>query len=146
MICVAGLVPWELMFLDQTLTTIHSNNMAAQSLVSHISKVSAWFMHYSKVIEISLFSKPDKSRHSMSPMMSSPSSYGGGSPHFKSSSSRNSFGGSRGHIIEAPEMLSFRGLSYKALSKFFHDYGVIPYLIKDPQLFRYCFLQQMPFD
>jgi hypothetical protein len=130
------------MFLDQTLTTIHSNEMASQSLISHISKVSAWFMHYSKVIEISLFSHPEneKYRQSLSgPMVSSPSSYGGrGSPGFKGNS-RNSFGGSKGHIIEAPEMLSFRGVAYKALSKFFQDYGVIPYLIKDPQLFRYIF-------
>lgn len=124
------------MFLDQTLTTIHSNDIASRSLVGHISKVSAWFMHYSKVIEISLFSNvPERSRHSMSPMMS-PSSYNGRSPNFKANNSRSSFGGSKGHIIEAPEMLSFRGLPYKALSKFFHDYGVIPYLIKDPQLFR----------
>lgn len=141
-VCILGLVPWELMFLDQTLTTIHSNEMASQSLVTHISKVSAWFMHYSKVIEISLFNnQSDKTiiRQSLSsPMMPSHSYGSGGSPSFNGNS-RNSFGGSRGHVIEAPEILSFRGLSYKALSKFFHDYGVIPYLIKDPQLFRSAF-------
>jgi hypothetical protein len=133
--CISGLVPWELMFLDQTLTTIHSSHIASQSLVGHISTVSAWFMHYSKVTEVSLFNTPVKSRQSMSgPQFSSPSSLGG-SPNFRFSG-RSSFGGSKGHIIDAPDILSFRGISYKALSKFFHDYGVIPYLIKDPQLFR----------
>jgi hypothetical protein len=134
--CV-GLVPWELMFLDQTLTTIHSNEIASQTLVKHTTKVSAWFTHYSKEIEISLFSSPGKSRQAMSaPLMSSPSSFGDSSNF--NTNARQSFGlSSQGHIIDAPEMMTFRGITYKSLSKFFRDYGVIPYLIKDAQLFRY---------
>ena len=29
------------------------------------------------------------------------------------------------------------GLSYKVISKFAHDFGIIPYLLKEPELFRY---------
>lgn len=123
------------MFLDQTLTTIHSSDIASQSLVNHVEKISAWFAHYAKLVEISMFNKsPKKSRvNPSSTFPASPSSYIG-SPDYNVS--RSPFAMSAGHDIEAPEMLTFRGISYKALSKFFHDYGVIPYLIKDAQLFR----------
>lgn len=30
----------------------------------------------------------------------------------------------------------FKGITYKEISKFFHDYGIVPYLLKDPQLFK----------
>lgn len=128
-----GLVPWELMFLDQTLTTIHTSEFASQSLVSHITKISAWFAHYAKLVEISIFSTPGKPMlHSSMSLPSSPTSYIG-SPDINC---RSPYGVSAGHVINAPEILTFRGISYKALSKFFHDYGVIPYLLKDSQLFR----------
>ena len=132
----AELVPWELMLLDQTLTTIHSNEIASQSLVDHIAKVAAWFAHYAKVVEISLFNSPKKSRVQMSSSLPASPLLHTGSPDFNGNSSRSPFGMSTGHRIDAPEMLTFRGISYKALSKFFQDYGVIPYLIKDAQLFR----------
>lgn len=118
-----GLVPRELISLDQTLTTIHSSPVASNCLLDHISKVSAWFMHYSAISEIGIFKEG---------RVTSPSETL--SPLARSSMS-NSYSGSRGHVITPPEMHSFRGIPFKALSKFCHDYGIIPYLIKDPQLF-----------
>ena len=118
------------------MTTLHSNDVASKSLVSHVSKVSGWFMHYSKDIEINIFNDSTKSRQSLPGQIASSPLSSIGSPGFIVGNSRHSFSGSRGHIIDAPQKLTFRGIAYKALSKFFHDYGVIPYLIKDPQLFR----------
>jgi len=132
-----GLVPWELMVLDQTLTTIHSSNTAQNSLSTHINTVNGWFTHYSKVLHIAQKS-PDAARKSLSKSFSMNSTGAFPSSAYDMRASLGSFSiGSRATPTSPthsgpPE--SFRGIAYKEISRFFHDYGIVSYLLKEPQL------------
>ena len=75
-----GLIPWPLIYLDQTVTVLATFHEASSALSRNFRLIVAWFEHYSS--------------------------------------------GSRG------------SLPYKSLSRFAHDFGMVPYLLKEPQLFR----------
>mmetsp|Transcript_25031 Transcript_25031/g.25643 ORF Transcript_25031/g.25643 Transcript_25031/m.25643 type:complete len:250 (+) Transcript_25031:75-824(+) len=54
-------------------------------------------------------------------------------------SSPQQFSSSSSQVYSSPGTLHqqhFKGISYKEISKFYHDYGIVPYLLKEPQLFN----------
>jgi hypothetical protein len=79
-----GLIPWPLIYLDQTVTVLATFHDASSALSRNFRLVVAWFENYSS--------------------------------------------GSRG------------SLPYKSLSRFAHDFGMVPYLLKEPQLYRFVSL------
>lgn len=170
-----GLIPWELMVLDQCLTTIHSSDVVEAALVNHIHIFLSWYAHYARGIQLTPINSspavggeekgswgaPPGVRDLRSPagLTSSPyrgdSGYGATNPsphrhlpvHLQSSSyssplppklSGYSITASSPSPRLAPSSPShlFKGISYKEISKFYHDYGIVPYLLKEPQLFK----------
>lgn len=103
------LVPWPLMVLDQTLTVIHSSEVVSHVMVANLHRLSSWFSHYCS--------------GAVSPK-ESPVRYA--SPTWSSTLSRT------------PQKVksSVGGVTYKAFSKFFHDFGIIPYLLKESQVYN----------
>lgn len=83
-----GLIPWPLIYLDQTVTSILTFSDASGSLSRNFQQIYSWFQHYSQ--------------------------------------------------SEANEGSGDGSLNYKALSRLAHDYGFIPFLLKEPQLYRYA--------
>lgn len=187
-----GLIPWELMILDQSLTTIHSSPNVSSDLVNHIHVTISWYTHYSHIIQISsnnsnsnnnnnhgsnngngigfstssylnlnsntgingVNTPPTNERIKSLKSQSysnaySPVNQNYQSPHqLKSSSlsqystvysSPQQFSSSSSQVYSSPGTLHqqhFKGISYKEISKFYHDYGIVPYLLKEPQLFK----------
>jgi hypothetical protein len=188
------LIPWELMVLDQCLTTIHSSELVEAALVNHIHIFLSWYAHYARGIQLTathsnaqpngMGSIEEKGRGSREMMRSpagftsSPLPYGASaspsanpSPH-RISHLQSSHGSGTGysgsysspnplkhtgyhslstlasspsprlpHPSSSPASASvsghlFKGISYKEISKFYHDYGIVPYLLKEPQLFK----------
>ena len=117
-----GLIPWALMVLDQTLTSIHTSENMAVSLASNVDRVAAWYLHYSTVVVTGV---------------ATGASAASSSPLYASYTISSSLG--RPAVMKQappPPPASVRGVTYKSFSKFFHDFGIVPYLIKEPQLFR----------
>jgi hypothetical protein len=180
-----GLIPWELMVLDQCLTTIHSSPVVGTCLVNHIHIFLSWFAHYSRPIPLhqqtnsGYASTPPHTLHAMGTgeekgwnsksrdLMRSPashqtsplhgtsfqspaqhSSYSYSSPnHHKHLTPTGGGGGGGGYGAAYASSSSprpppsahtpvFKGITYKEISKFFHDYGIVPYLLKEPQLYK----------
>ena len=128
-----GLVPWDLIILDQTLTVIQCHPTAASCLVDHIGTVYSWFTHYSKSVQLAA-SEPDI-KSPKSPML-----YGAVSSALSRLSGGE--GGAGGYSVKKPPRtappppVNVKGVSFKTVSRFLQDYGVIPYLMKEPQLHR----------
>jgi hypothetical protein len=175
-----GLIPWELMVLDQCLTTIHSSDSVGACLVNHIHIFLSWFAHYSRAIPMTSSSSSmsqssastppvhgmgngeekgwsSKSRdllrspaasYASSPLrygatksVNSPaqSSYSSPSHHHKATG--GTYATPRGPPVAhtsltTPTTPAFKGITYKEISKFYHDYGIVPYLLKEPQLYK----------
>ena len=83
-----GLVPWPLIYLDQSLTVLTTFAESSESLSRNFPQVVHWFNHYCSLISATPSGVPS------------------------------------GH------------LTYKLASRFAHDFGLVPYLVKEPQLFR----------
>jgi hypothetical protein len=180
----AGLIPWELMVLDQCLTTIHSSEVVETALVNHIHIFLSWYAHYARGIQLSPVhtstagmgeekgswgAPPGRPRDLRSPagLASSPSPHGGDfgygatspsphrhlPPHLQSSlpsasysspiplkssgySATTSSPSPRHAPSSSPSSHHFKGVSFKEISKFYHDYGIVPYLLKEPHLFK----------
>lgn len=134
-VCCAGLIPTDLMTLDQTLTAIQAHPFTAQSLSSHIDTVSSWFLHYAKVVQIIAPTEPESRGSPRSPML-----YGAMSSALSLSTGGEGavgYSSKKPPRAAPPPPVNIKGVTYKAVSRFFQDYGIVPYLIKEPQLHRY---------
>lgn len=87
-----GLLPWPLVYLDRTLSTLHENSTFSQTIISMSHRIESWFLAYSQINSVQ--------RQALSPTVS-----------------------------------ESMNLTYKSVSRFAHDFGIVPYLIKESQLF-----------
>lgn len=136
------------MVLDQCLTTIHSSDIVGVALVNHIHIFLSWFTHYSRSIQITLPNstistggiseeKPwvnSRSNQLRSPTFTNQSYH---SPTQFTSPTKLSPAYGASPRPPQPIIHQFKGITYKEISKFYHDYGIVPYLLKDPQLYKY---------
>ena len=85
-----GIIPWPLIYLDQTMTSLASYVDASKSLSRNFQQVFSWFSLYKSA------------QHSTGPTAAPLEPY----------------------------------MTYKDVSRFAHNFGYVPYLLKEPQLFR----------
>lgn len=107
--CIAvDFMPWPLVHLERTLFALQHIPVAFHCLIPHGDALVQWFLHYASGAQ-------------------APASTGAGASPVKT----RPMGNQRRRIDDVSQL----GMSYKALSKFAHDFGVVPYLLKEPQLF-----------
>ena len=107
-------MPWPLVHLERTCFALHHVPVAFQAMVSEGDKLVHWFAHYA---------------------VTSTSSTATAAPVVYQS---------RAHQYASCTALSIEridgvAVTYKALSRFAHDFGIVPYLLKEPELFGYLF-------
>lgn len=105
-------MPWPLVHLERTLFALQHIPVAFHCLVPHSDTLVHWYAHYATGRQQTA-AVGSKDGPGTSPLRARPGT-----------SQRRSI-----------EDLAQLGMSYKALSKFAHDFGVVPYLLKEPQLF-----------
>jgi len=96
------LVPWPLIYLEQTVNVFGEFKVAQQCLSSHFPQLVLWFDHYKTT-------------------------------YVKPSASAVALAGSNYQDSLANSVKI--GITYKSMSQFAHDFGMIPYLLKEPQLY-----------
>jgi hypothetical protein len=104
------------MTLDQALSTIHASPVASDSLVTHTTSLSSWFMFYSILTTVNM--APTK-KNSVDEKSLSSNSYG------NSMKNKNA------------DSIVLRTLSYKQISKYAFNHSIVPYLMKEAHLCRY---------
>jgi hypothetical protein len=148
---VLGLVPWELMTLDQTLTVIHSSPVASNSLETHSAQLSTWFMYYAVMVNINLSPSKDGSplqNHQRSSQEENMSFAYNGTDMYTSyhsngnyssaasfqSSANSSFRNRSPSRMMASTSSIVKAISYKTFSKFAHNFGIVPFIMKESVL------------
>jgi len=97
------LVPWPLIYLEQTVNVFGEFKVAQQCLSTHFPQLVLWFDHYKTT-----YVPPSASAVALS-------------------------GSNVGELVTSNGVKV--GIAYKSMSKFAHDFGMIPYLLKEPQLY-----------
>lgn len=119
------LIPWALIYFDQALTSISRQRDNYNLLSSLQSHLLAWFKHYiSNFDHVSaepinvLTSDPDisETKETINLLRSN----------------------SKTTTLKSASIFNSKGiLTYPLLSRFGREFGIVPQLIKEPQLFRY---------
>jgi len=144
-----SLTPWPLIFLDLTLTTIHTSKYAEAQLASQAQLLSTWFNHYGSTASSSSSSSSSSSFSNKNDTKKNPNdstvTFFASSPSLKMSNlshASSSQQGPKTHISSNNVAFSDGGvdassttMTYKALSRFAHDFGIVPHLMKEPQLY-----------
>lgn len=128
-----GLLPWPLIFLDQTLISVHDTSNMGSVLNSKLDMTVEMFNHYASVMVVEtpkvvatphqqLVAEHEATEHAIT----SPSQHLNLSrkSNFKSPTQP-----------KPPPDLTIQALTYQSLSKLGHDYGIIPLLIKESDFF-----------
>lgn len=104
-ICFTDFMPWPLVHLERTCFALHHVPVAFNAMVSEGDKVVRWFAHYAVSCSAGVGAGTSKSRP---------------------------------QIVCATlpiEQIDRAAVTYKALSRFAHDFGIVPFLLKEPELF-----------
>jgi len=131
-----GLLPWPLIYLDQTLTSINNSININNVLYSKLDMVIDLFRKYSTDITLSLPINIGSSHQQLLDEVIDAIQ----SPTQKLNLSRKSNSNSPTKLIHhnphyQNKQIVVQGINYKLLSKLAHDYGIIPNLIKEGDFF-----------
>ena len=114
-------MPWPLVHLERALYACAHIGAAFLPLARQSEKVVRWYLHYAS---------------------SGGGGSGGGSSVLKTDPKNVSVNlfDQNAQVVTNIRAFSIHdvglvGMTYKALSQFAHDFGVVPYLLKEPQLF-----------
>lgn len=110
-------MPWPLVHLERTLYACAHIGTAFHPLVRQSEAVVRWYVHYAT---------------SGSGISGAGDTTKGGTI----SVSVNLFDRGPTSTTASIHDTAVAGMTYKALSQFAHDFGVVPYLLKEPQLLR----------
>lgn len=115
-------MPWPLVHLERALYACAHIGAAFRPLVQQSEEVVRWYLYYAAAGG------------------GAGSGAGGVLKMGPKSVSVNLFDREAQVVTNSPRLLSIHdagvvGMSYKALSQFAHDFGIVPYLLKEPQLF-----------
>jgi hypothetical protein len=101
-------MPWPLVHLERALFALQQIAVAfTPVLVAHSDLLTGWFLHYA---------------------VGTNTGAAAGLPQ------GGKRGGYDGRLLRVDDTAAV-ALTYKALSRFAHDFGIVPYLLKEPELF-----------
>lgn len=127
------ILPWSLIHLERTIFALQQLPIAFQILVKNRELVISWFTKYATKIEKFVDDKSlvmdinMKSKHSLNYMKAVTSN----ALQKEEACIDNIITNIDGYIVDP----SVAGWTYKACSKFAHDFGIVPYIQKEAQLF-----------
>ena len=101
-----SLVPWPLIYLEQSVNVFGEFRVAQQCLSSHFPQLILWFDNYKTT-----YSTPSASALALN---------------------KHRIGATAEETITNKVKI---GVTFKSIAKFAQDFGIIPYLIKEPQLY-----------
>jgi hypothetical protein len=125
------LIPWALIYFDQALTSISKQQANYQFLASLQMHLLTWFNHY--VSNFDLMSAEPLYDLSSADASASESK---DANHFFRTPSKSYSKTLSSSQRSANSAINKEILGYKLLSRFGREFGIVPYLMKEPQLFR----------
>ncbi len=108
-----GLVPWPLIYCEQAVNVFGEFKVAQKCLSSHFPQLILWFDNYKTT-----YTPPSASAIALGAVVHKPVHY-----HLGATAE----GKINNHVKT--------GITYKGMSRFAHDFGIVPYLMKEPQLY-----------
>ncbi len=125
-------MPWPLVHLERTLFAFQQIPTVFYAFIPQSDAILQWFLHYAGSAKAAPDTKASSAASASTGVIGA------------RSTSRNSRTLANGSAPIATNLFERRiedagtvGLSYKGLSRFTHDFGVVPYLLKEPHLFGY---------
>ena len=101
-----SIVPWPLIYLEQSVNVFGEFRVAQQCLSSHFPQLILWFDHYKTTYAAPSASALALNKHRVGPIAD-------------------------GTITNKVRT----GITFKSIAKFAQDFGIIPYLLKEPELY-----------
>jgi hypothetical protein len=128
-------MPWSLIHLERTLFAFQQIPEVFDVLIPHCAHLVAWFAHYA--FDCSTVEKKNTPTPTIDSARNSKEGGAGSKPStaemFAAGVVKKLFESQPKKIDDATSV----GITYKSLSKFCHDFGLIPYVLKETQLFGY---------
>lgn len=118
------------MALDQTLTVLDSSPSASQSLIAHNQILTSWFTYYATTVTLSLETKPTGINGIPTELLTSGMGFNQSQTNISINLQQSST-----KLLKGTNVLC-RVISYKSIFAFLHNFAIVPYLVKEDQLYR----------
>jgi len=141
-------MPWPLVHLERALYACAHIPAAFKAFATCSKDLTNWFVHYAGlsggINESKVNSLTASVSASVSPSMSGMKTSAKNGPAHVAVSlfdpaplvvTKNANKNGSDTLVWSIHESSVVGMTYKALSQFAHDFGIVPYLLKEPQLF-----------
>ena len=129
-------MPWPLVHLERALYACAHIPAAFKALATCSKDLTSWFVHYAGLNSGIVERKANNTNALMSDAKNGPAhvavSLFDAAPLVVTKNASKNGSDSQNWSIQESNAV---GMSYKALSQFAHDFGIVPYLLKEPQLF-----------
>jgi hypothetical protein len=136
-----GLIPWAVLYFDQAMTSLSMKGENFHNLSATVSEIKSWFRYYTsqydnvtgEVIQNKESNQSDD--ESIIDTIKSSQSQRHVSKLLKSQSNDSIFNINPKKPIQLNNYEHI--VTYKLFSKMSNEFGIVPYLMKESQLFRY---------
>ncbi len=137
-------MPWPLVHLERALYACAHIPAAFKAFATGSKDLTNWFVHYAGLCGGINESKVNSLNASVSASMSGTKNGEKNGPAHVAVSlfdpaplvvTKNASKNGSDTLVWSIHESTTVGMTYKALSQFAHDFGIVPYLLKEPQLF-----------
>ena len=126
-------MPWSLLHLERTLFAFQHIPSAYEGLITNSAAVLQWFLHYAT-------GRAEPKSPAKAAALAAAAAAAAAASGYSSNIAKNLFDARQQQLQQQQGLRRLddvvaMGLTYKALSRFAHDFGLIPFLLKEPHLF-----------